>query len=78
VKNLVILPAPLFGAAPFFTGQIPSQSLKVDVHLVMINATEYFLILFADKLRVEIDLTKDISKVQNIPFIDRLSINEHG
>jgi Ca-activated chloride channel family protein len=31
--------------------------------------SEYFLILFADKPRVEIDLTKDISKVQNIPFI---------
>ena len=141
VKSLLILAALLVGAAPFFARQIPSQSLKVDVDLVMINATvtadeghyvtglqkkdfhvwedkveqpvaylstedvpasvglivdvslsmqsfgayarqealtflqslnaesEYFLMLFAGKPRVEIDLTKDIAKVQNLPFI---------
>lgn len=141
MKSLVILAAVPVGAAPFFAGQIPDQSLKVDVDLVMINATvtaneghyvtglqkkdfhvwedkveqqveylstedvpasvglivdvslsmqsfgayarqealtflqslneesEYFLMLFADKPGAEIDLTKDISKVQNITFI---------
>ena len=31
--------------------------------------SEYFLMPFADKPRIEIDPTKDISKVQNVPFI---------
>jgi len=36
---MVILAVLLVGAAPFFARQIPSQSLKVDVDLVTINAT---------------------------------------
>jgi len=36
---MVILAVLLVGAAPFFARQIPSQSLKVGVDLVTINAT---------------------------------------
>ena len=39
MKRLVILTTLLAGAAPFFGCQNSSQSLKVDVDLVMINAT---------------------------------------
>ena len=39
VKSVVILTVLLVCAAPFFVRQIPTQSLKLNVDLVLINAT---------------------------------------
>lgn len=141
VKSLVVLAALLVCTTPFSAHQVPAENLKVDVDLVLVNATvtaaaaryvtglqkkdfhvwedkveqpveylstedvpvsvgiiidvsmsmqsfgayarqelltflqalkaqdEYFLMLFAGKPLVEIDLTTDTSKVEKLPFI---------